>query len=218
MLQMHCLGGHIEWKPKIPTDSKDVCSVQVQYFVALGVQVPCTEIYNYQLAYPWMNLCSRHLLTKNLGLMLKLICATLWLWHDQQVVQSGWRPEVPGDWEDLQLCEKHTYSSWYRRSKIGCRMFSVLHKQRWCTVPQIWTQTEKKWKFKLQDIIHPVVMPNTRRHALLGQYHDSLTGGHQAFKRTYEPIRFEYFWPGMYVDVDDYTKRCDASQKAKHTN
>ncbi|KAL8605220.1 hypothetical protein ACOMHN_031161 [Nucella lapillus] len=50
---------------------------------------------------------------------------------------------------------------------------------------------------------------------ILLSFHDSLLGGHFATERTYQSIRLRYYWIGMYSDIMDYVKSCDACQKAK---
>ena len=73
-----------------------------------------------------------------------------------------------------------------------------------------------KGVLKMDKLINQVVVPLKLRNQILSEYHDSLVGGgHQGFDRTYYAIKSEYYWSGMYADVDKYVKQCKACQHAK---
>ena len=43
--------------------------------------------------------------------------------------------------------------------------------------------------------------------------HNHETGGHFGKDTTYEKIRERYYWKGMYKDIEEYIKTCDACQR-----
>ena len=70
---------------------------------------------------------------------------------------------------------------------------------------------------KTDKQIHQLVVPVNHRHQVLSQYHDSPTGGHQGFDRTYHSIKIKYYWPGMYKDIFQYVLTCQTCQRSKQT-
>jgi hypothetical protein len=47
--------------------------------------------------------------------------------------------------------------------------------------------------------------------SILEAYHDSAFGGHFSSRLTAQKaLRAGYFWPTMFADAEDHTKRCDA--------
>ena len=67
-----------------------------------------------------------------------------------------------------------------------------------------------------QTLIRQLAVPTGWREDVLKSYHDSLFGGgHQGFDRTYAAIKLKYYWPKMYVAIQDYVKSCDLCQRAK---
>ena len=66
-----------------------------------------------------------------------------------------------------------------------------------------------------ERLVKQLVVPFDLRNDILLSFHDSLLGGHFATDRTYQSIRLRYFWIGMYADILDYVKSCEACQKAK---
>ena len=73
-----------------------------------------------------------------------------------------------------------------------------------------------KCVLKLDKLINQVVIPVNLRGNILAEYHDSLVGGgHQGFDPTYYAIKSNYYWNGMYADVDKYVRQCKECQYAK---
>ncbi|CAG2231626.1 unnamed protein product [Mytilus edulis] len=64
-------------------------------------------------------------------------------------------------------------------------------------------------------IVKRLAVPLTLRDDILKSYHDSLLGGHNGIERTYHTIRYKYYWPGMYNDIQQYVQTCMQCQKAK---
>ncbi|OWY93014.1 hypothetical protein PHMEG_00037737 [Phytophthora megakarya] len=51
-----------------------------------------------------------------------------------------------------------------------------------------------------------LVVPVTLREDILHYAHEDFQGGHQGIKRTHEKLRSEFYWPGMYADVERHVK------------
>jgi predicted aspartyl protease len=64
-------------------------------------------------------------------------------------------------------------------------------------------------------ILKQLVVPETLKHDILLNYHDSLLIGHGGFDRTYHLIRLKYFWKRMYNEIGQYVKSCQDCQKNK---
>jgi hypothetical protein len=60
----------------------------------------------------------------------------------------------------------------------------------------------------LRDKPAKLVVPVTMRADVLHLCHDEFQGGHQGVTRTYQRVRDEYYWPGMYRDVQRYCAEC----------
>ncbi|OWZ06702.1 reverse transcriptase [Phytophthora megakarya] len=43
---------------------------------------------------------------------------------------------------------------------------------------------------------------------MLDHVHEDFQGGHQGITRTHEKLRTEFYWPGMYADVQYFVKEC----------
>lgn len=69
---------------------------------------------------------------------------------------------------------------------------------------------------KNQRVVKQVVVPKVLRNDILLANHDSLlAGAHQGIDRTYQLIRYRYYWPHMYNDIVQYTKTCLECQASK---
>ncbi len=68
---------------------------------------------------------------------------------------------------------------------------------------------------KVDRLIKQLCIPQQLRDDILISYHDSVLGGHQGAERTYQKIRYKYFWPTLYEDVQYYCKSCIACQEGK---
>ncbi|GMF48998.1 unnamed protein product [Phytophthora fragariaefolia] len=65
-----------------------------------------------------------------------------------------------------------------------------------------------------------LVIPDVLRYDMPHYAHEDFQGGHQGITRTYEKLRSEFYWPGMYADVEHYVKECEdcASGKGRPPN
>ncbi|OWZ12002.1 hypothetical protein PHMEG_00014898 [Phytophthora megakarya] len=50
-----------------------------------------------------------------------------------------------------------------------------------------------------------LVVPTSLREDLLHFAHEDYQGGHQGIKKTHEKLRTEFYWSGMYANVERYT-------------
>jgi len=53
-----------------------------------------------------------------------------------------------------------------------------------------------------------LVVPAELRPDMLHYAHEDYQGGHQGITRMHEKLRSEFYWPGMYQDVQRYVKEC----------
>ena len=66
-------------------------------------------------------------------------------------------------------------------------------------------------------IVTQICVPKKLRGRILSQYHDSIiSGGHQAFDRTFQAIRQKYYWKNYYRDIYEYQKSCMQCQRASN--
>ena len=63
--------------------------------------------------------------------------------------------------------------------------------------------------------VHQLVLPEAKRLEVLVTAHDSVWGGHFAFKKTFQRIQTSFFWPTMRKDIERYTKSCKICQLKK---
>ncbi|GMF44024.1 unnamed protein product [Phytophthora fragariaefolia] len=53
-----------------------------------------------------------------------------------------------------------------------------------------------------------LVIPDGLRSDMLHYAHEDFQGGHQGITRSNEKLRSEFYWPGMYADVEHYVMEC----------
>ncbi|KAK3098044.1 hypothetical protein FSP39_015559 [Pinctada imbricata] len=64
-----------------------------------------------------------------------------------------------------------------------------------------------------------VVLPKRLRRAVIELAHDQPFAGHLGVEKTKDRILRSFYWPGIFREVSEYCKSCDACQKvAKRTN
>ena len=73
----------------------------------------------------------------------------------------------------------------------------------------------RRRKRESTDFYQQLVIPQSLKNDLLLSYHDSLTGGHQGFARTYEHIRQKYYWKQMYAEIQTFVETCSTCQRSK---
>ncbi|OWY96008.1 LOW QUALITY PROTEIN: reverse transcriptase, partial [Phytophthora megakarya] len=60
-----------------------------------------------------------------------------------------------------------------------------------------------------------LVVPDTLRADMLHYSHEDFGGGHQGINRTFERLRSEFYWIGMYADVQKFVRDCVDCASAK---
>ena len=63
-----------------------------------------------------------------------------------------------------------------------------------------------------------LIVPQSLKHQILTNYHDSMLSGHRGIQTTYNKIRDRYFWKNMYNEVSNYCNTCQECNKKKVTN
>ncbi|XP_067685776.1 uncharacterized protein [Haliotis asinina] len=63
-----------------------------------------------------------------------------------------------------------------------------------------------------------IVVPKAFRTEILSLAHESLFAGHLGRTKTYDRLSSDFFWPGMYKDVEDYCSSCHVCQVAGKPN
>ncbi|KAH7465948.1 Retrovirus-related Pol polyprotein from transposon opus [Phytophthora ramorum] len=53
-----------------------------------------------------------------------------------------------------------------------------------------------------------LVVPRSQHSDMLHYAHEDFQGGHQGITWTYEKLRSEFYWSGMYADVEKFVKKC----------
>ncbi|KAL7304006.1 hypothetical protein TKK_0000475 [Trichogramma kaykai] len=80
------------------------------------------------------------------------------------------------------------------------------------------------YRYKYDAILDPVtnesagwklVVPKNHRERVLREAHCDISSGHLGVEKTYERVAREYFWRGMYHDVHEFVRICDACQRYK---
>ena len=62
--------------------------------------------------------------------------------------------------------------------------------------------------YKTRQRTEELVVPSSMRHYVLKTSHDSLSSGHLGITQTYDKIRRQFYWYGMYGDIKRYVMSC----------
>ena len=61
-----------------------------------------------------------------------------------------------------------------------------------------------------------LAVPTELRQDLLTSYHDSAAGGcHLGIQRSFAALRYKYYWPKCFQDVENHVRTCDVCQRIK---
>ena len=60
-----------------------------------------------------------------------------------------------------------------------------------------------------------LVIPELLQQDFLHHYHTSLEGGHQGIGRTYQRIKTNFHWRGLYRSVQRYVGECEDCETGK---
>ncbi|POM71221.1 Hypothetical protein PHPALM_12234, partial [Phytophthora palmivora] len=66
-----------------------------------------------------------------------------------------------------------------------------------------------------QETTLRLTVPSTMVLEVLQNCHDSLEGGHQGIVRTFNRIRQDYYWIGLYADVERHVRSCTDCSSSK---
>ncbi|KXJ81766.1 hypothetical protein RP20_CCG017892 [Aedes albopictus] len=67
-------------------------------------------------------------------------------------------------------------------------------------------QITHKWK---------KVLPIEERAEAIGRFHDSTTGGHLGFEKTWHKVQSHFYWPKMRHEVGKYVRSCSVCKASK---
>ncbi|CAB0045367.1 unnamed protein product [Trichogramma brassicae] len=68
------------------------------------------------------------------------------------------------------------------------------------------TDCEEGWK---------LVVPPAQRERVMRDAHDITSAGHLGIEKTFDRVKREYYWRGMYHDVHEYVRSCGTCQRYK---
>ncbi|GMF57192.1 unnamed protein product [Phytophthora fragariaefolia] len=77
----------------------------------------------------------------------------------------------------------------------------------------------RRWgKDRMNKTVLRLVVPTTMVQEVLQSCHDSLEGGHQGIVRTFHRVKADYYWVGLYADVERHVRSCPdcSSSKSRH--
>ncbi|GMF32467.1 unnamed protein product [Phytophthora fragariaefolia] len=60
----------------------------------------------------------------------------------------------------------------------------------------------------MNETVLRLVVPTTLVQEVLRSCHDSLEGGHQGIVRTFHRVEADYYWIGLYADVEKHVRSC----------
>lgn len=112
--------------------------------------------------------------------------------------------------------EQHkTVDSWYRRLKENVEK----HQDQF---PDFRSVSEELYKNcrcndELGQITHKwkKVLPIEERAEAIGRFHDSTTGGHLGFEKTWHKVQSHFYWPKMRHEVGKYVRSCSVCKASK---
>ncbi|KAL7292657.1 hypothetical protein TKK_0013783 [Trichogramma kaykai] len=81
-----------------------------------------------------------------------------------------------------------------------------LHDYRYDPLLDPITDCEEGWK---------LVVPPARRERVMRAAHDITSARHLGIEKTFDRVKCEYYWRGMYHDVYEYVRACDTCQRYK---
>ncbi|GMF43567.1 unnamed protein product [Phytophthora fragariaefolia] len=74
----------------------------------------------------------------------------------------------------------------------------------------------RRWgKDRMNETILRLVVPTTMVQEVLQSCHDSLEGGHQGIVRTFHRVKADYYWIGLYADVERHARLCPDCSSSK---
>lgn len=98
---------------------------------------------------------------------------------------------------------------WWREAEESPTASSDEHKVKFeIRSGLLWRKKEVEKKEVSQ-----LAIPESLRENVMKLAHDSIMGGHQGVKKTYDRVTAHFFWPGVHGDVVRYCRSCDVCQR-----
>ena len=60
-----------------------------------------------------------------------------------------------------------------------------------------------------------LVVPSELRERVMYDTHCAPSSGHLGIDKTYDRVAREYYWKGMYYDVNNFVRECEQCQRYK---
>ncbi|GMF22525.1 unnamed protein product [Phytophthora fragariaefolia] len=76
-------------------------------------------------------------------------------------------------------------------------------------------KSRRKRNDEQAEIALRLVVPTTMVQEVLQNCHDALEGAHQGVVRTYQRVKLDYFWIGLYADVEKHVRPCPDCSSSK---
>ncbi|OWY91236.1 reverse transcriptase [Phytophthora megakarya] len=96
------------------------------------------------------------------------------------------------------------------------RTTSVVIRKNWNdNVLYYMNSTPRNQQANQEELRLRLVVPTTMIQEVLQNNHDSLEGGHQGVVRTYQRVKQDYYWFGLYADVEKHVKSCPDCSSSK---
>ena len=82
------------------------------------------------------------------------------------------------------------------------------------------------YRYRVDPLLDPVesgeeklklVVPSELRKRVMKDAHRAPSSGHLGMEKTYDRIAREYYWKGMYYDINNFVRECEECQKYKVT-
>ncbi|GMF37987.1 unnamed protein product [Phytophthora fragariaefolia] len=74
----------------------------------------------------------------------------------------------------------------------------------------------RRWgRDRMNETVLRLVVPTTMVQEVLQSCHDSLEGGHQGNVRTFHRVKADYYWIGLYADVERHVRSCPDCSSSK---
>ncbi|POM76328.1 Hypothetical protein PHPALM_6441 [Phytophthora palmivora] len=124
--------------------------------------------------------------------------------QDEELMWSNLKTVLRG--EDSKLGYRAARDSWKMSDRFTLSEDNVLY--------YLGTSRRKSDRQQEETFLR-LVVPSTMVQEVLQNCHDSLEGGHQGIVRTFNRIRQDYFWIGLYADVEQHVRSCPDSSSSK---
>ncbi|GMF18416.1 unnamed protein product [Phytophthora fragariaefolia] len=118
------------------------------------------------------------------------------------------RPPSAEDVDPLKVQEERrpTREAWKMADRFGLSNDGLLY----------FLGENRRWgKDRMNETVLRLVVPTTMVQKVLQSCHDSLEGGHQGIVRTFHRVKADYYWIGLYADVERHVRSCPDCSSSK---